>query len=118
LKSVSDQGLAVSVNYGDTVVAADRQFESKLRESANQFANSPGTDLELLVNYQDELSIGPLRLQVTAMKPRYGRQEFVGKLVANSELVPELRQGLPVAVGPEQVHAWQLNSDPPVLRSQ
>lgn len=116
LESVRAEGLDVVNNYEETSVASDRQFENQLREVAGRCKSTPGTDLELLVNLNHELGLGPLRLQVTDVNRKYDSQEFVGQLVVSSELIPELRQGLPIAVHAGQVHAWQLEAEPAVFR--
>jgi hypothetical protein len=116
LETISDEGLDVVTEYAETSVATDRQFDNKLREVAGRFKSTPGTDLELLVNVNYELGLGPLRLQVTDVNRKFDSQEFVGQLMVNSELIPELRQGLPIAVRTDQINAWQLEAEPAVFR--
>jgi hypothetical protein len=118
LRPMREAGLEVVRSYQNPNVVEDRSFENGLRETMRYFSSAPGTDLELLGNLQADHGICTLRMKVTQVKQKYGRQQFVGVLVADSDLIPQLREGLPLLLDTGEVHAWRLNSDPPVFRAQ
>jgi tetratricopeptide (TPR) repeat protein len=116
MQLLTDTGLRIEYDYTSQEESADREFDIQLAETAVRFRSTPGTELELLANFRPELGICPLRVKVTEVRRGYGGPEFVGKVIEDSNLVKELREGLTVEIDAGMVYAWRMNSDPVIFR--
>lgn len=99
-----------------TDVATNREFDRKLHEAVRSFESSPGARFEVAASLIGEESLDPLRLAAKSVRRSYGNLEFDGILKNQSNLVPQLREGLPMRFESSFITAWRLNDEAPMYR--
>jgi hypothetical protein len=115
LSELEDQGSEL-VEKPKNTVADDRQFGRSIREAARTFESGPDVRLDVVTFLSDTPPFEPLTLEVSAVRRIYGSFAFDGVLKNSSQLIPELKAGLPVSFWEYQIQACRLNGEQPVFR--